>query len=153
MSDSAFRSTGPRSLGAIVPGIARPALARATSATARLAADWPLIVGPRIAAISQPTRLANGTLTLLCPGPAALELQHIADALLARVNAHLGGARATRLRLAQGPLPGAESLPHPPRPRPTPNPAAHAARLRDFPDGPVRDALLALAAALDTGPA
>lgn len=152
MSQSAFRATAPRPLSAIVPDVARPVLARATSATARLKADWPLIVGAALAEACAPLRLAGGTLTLACPGPAALALQHDAPMLIARIHAHLAGVRIDRLRLVQAPLPGAtDQTPRPARAR---GPAATSPRilaaLAGFPAGPVRDALARLGDALDS---
>ncbi len=135
-----------------MPDVARPAFARATSATARLKADWPLIAGPALAEACAPLRLSGETLTLACPGPTALALQHDAAALIARVNAHLGPGRIHRLRLVQTPLPGPAPPPLPPTRRPPGPGAAQPAILANFPAGPVRDALATLASVLDSPP-
>jgi hypothetical protein len=72
--------------------------------------DWEALVGPEIAARSQPVKLAVGSLTLACAGPDALELQHRAPALIGRINQALGGAPVTRLKFVAavaGPAPPA----------------------------------------------
>ena len=64
-------------------------------------ADWSAIVGPAIAAVTTPRRLAAGTLTIACAGPIAMELQHLAGEVMARINAHLGSQAVTALRFVQ----------------------------------------------------
>src|SRR5579875_3423604 len=94
---------GPRPIGALVPVVARPAFRKRAPATAQLLADWPAIVGPALAAVTVPRRFAGGTLTIACSGPIALELQHLAGELMARINANLGRVTVTRLRFVQDP--------------------------------------------------
>ena len=81
---------GPRPLGALVPRIARPAFRARGAGTGQVMADWEAIVGPMLAAVSAPRRLAAGTLTIACAGPVAMELQHYATELISRINTHLG---------------------------------------------------------------
>src|SRR5690242_15088320 len=88
---------GPRPLGALVPGLVRAAFRKRSPATAQLIADWEAIVGPLLADVATPRRLAAGTLTLACAGPVALELQHLAPALIERINTQLGRAVVERL--------------------------------------------------------
>jgi hypothetical protein len=131
---------GPRPVGALVAGIVRPAFRRRSPATAHVLADWEAIVGPAIAAITTPRRLSSGTLSIVCVGPVAMELQHLSDALIGRINAHLGRVAVTRLRFVQDiPPPG------PPRPKPRPQ-AVEAAKkaVSTMPPGELRDALEAL---------
>jgi hypothetical protein len=94
---------GPRPLGALVPALTRPAFKRKSPAGAQVMADWPALVGPAIAAVSQPLRLAQGTLTLACSGPVAMELQHLAPQLAGRINAALGRVAVERFRFVQQP--------------------------------------------------
>ena len=92
---------GPRPLGALVPRIARPAFRAKGAGTGQVIADWDTIVGPMLAAVSAPRRLAAGTLTIACAGPVAMELQHYATELISRINTHLGTATVGSLRFVQ----------------------------------------------------
>ena len=92
---------GPRAIGALVPGLVKPAFGKRAPATAQVVADWELIVGPAIAAVSVPRKLFSGTLAIGCSGPLALELQHLAPQLIERINRHLGRIAVTRLRFVQ----------------------------------------------------
>jgi len=108
---------GPRPLGALIPALTRPAFKRKSPAAAQILADWPALVGPAIAAETQPLRLAAGTLTLACAGPRALELQHLAPELAARINAALGRKVVERFRFVHKPSPAApDAAPWPERP-------------------------------------
>lgn len=64
-------------------------------------ADWPELVGPALAAVTEPERLSAGTLTIACAGPVAMELQHLAPELIERINGGLGRAAVERLRFRQ----------------------------------------------------
>ncbi len=138
---------GPRAVGALVPGVVRPAFRRRAPATAQVLADWEAIVGPALAATTLPRRLSGDTLTLACAGPVAMELAHLSEALIGRINGHLGRIVVRRLRFVQDAAP-------PPLPLPaTPPPAAvHAARERvaGLPEGALRDALERLGRAVLT---
>src|SRR3984957_19274972 len=92
---------GPRPVGALMPLLTRPAFRRRSPATAQVLADWAVIVGPAIAAVTTPRRLSAGTLTIACAGPIAMELQHLANEVMARINAHLGSQAVTGLRFVQ----------------------------------------------------
>src|SRR3954463_12655425 len=63
---------GPRAIGALVPGLTRPAFRRQGPASAQVIIDWPAIVGPALAAVTAPRRLSAGALTLACAGPIAM---------------------------------------------------------------------------------
>lgn len=92
---------GPRPVGALVPALTRPAFKRKSPAGAQIMADWPELVGPAIAAVTQPLRLTQGTLTLACSGPVAMEMQHLAPQLAGRINAALGRVAVERFRFVQ----------------------------------------------------
>ena len=94
---------GPRPVSALMPRLTRPAFRRRSPATAQVLADWAAIVGPAIAAVTTPRRLSAGTLTIACAGPIAMELQHLAGEVIARINAHLGSQVVTALRFVQTP--------------------------------------------------
>lgn len=137
---------GPRPLGALVPAVTRPAFRKRAPAAAQVLADWEAVIGPNLAAVTVPRRLHGGTLTLACSGPVAMELQHLSEWVLARVNAYLGSRVAERLRIVQAPPPVPSAAPPPTKPRPEP-------KLPGIPPGPLRDALAALGRAIPKRPA
>jgi hypothetical protein len=131
---------GPRQVGALIPALVRPAFRRRAPATAQVLADWPVIVGPAIAAVTVPRKLFAGTLAIGCSGPMALELQHLSEQLIGRINAHLGQVTVTRLRFVQ-------DMPRPLPPLPQRRPqAVREAReaVAHLPADGLRDALEAL---------
>jgi hypothetical protein len=145
--DAARHVYGPRPVGALLPAVIRPAFRNRAPATGQIIADWEAIVGPVIARVTMPRRLAAGTLSIGCNGPVALELQHLADMLVQRINTHVGQKLVQRLRFIQ------ESLDSPPPVRLRPPPPDAALRAVDqsvatLPEGPLRDALAALGRAL-----
>lgn len=135
---------GPHPLALLVHRAARPAFARRSAATAQIMADWPAILGPELAALAEPLRLARGTLTLGCTGPAAMELALLAPAVIERINGHLGRAAVQRLAFVQR-APRAVAPPPPPRPAPAAIPPATTAGLAGLPEGELRAALAKLA--------
>jgi hypothetical protein len=135
---------GPRSIGALLAPVLRPTWRKRAPATAQIIADWHSIVGPAIARDTTPRRLSNGTLLISCNGPVAMELQHLSDALVARINTHVGHQVVQRLRFLQDATETDRPTAPPPRP---PNPKALQAvekAVSDLPEGPLRDALAAL---------
>ncbi len=155
------RRGGLKSVGAHIARLTGPLARRRGTATARLCAEWPVIVGPEIARQSLPERLvggpgrgpgggsrppanrgAGGTLRLRVDGPLALELQHLAPQLIERINGYFGYAAVARLQIIQGPLPHA---PPPARRPPAPlDPARQRTlqkRLATIGDDPLRQAL------------
>ena len=49
--------------------------------------------------------MSGTTLTLACAGPVAMELQHMSEELVSRINRHLGRIVVQRLRFVQEVLP------------------------------------------------
>ena len=136
---------GPRPVGALVPALTRPAFRKRAPGSAQVMADWAEIVGPELSGTTVPRRLASGTLTLACTGPVALELQHLSEEVLARVNGHMGRIVVRRLRFIQDPTP-------PPASPPTaPPPAMKRIELPGIPPGPLHDALVALGRRIGEG--
>jgi hypothetical protein len=134
---------GPRPLGALVPALTRPAFKRKSPAGAQIMADWPALVGPALAGVTQPLRLASGTLTLACSGPVAMELQHLAPQLAQRINAALGRVAVERFRFVQrAPLSAARPAP---RPAPAPLPPRVESALEGIEAPELREALARLA--------
>ena len=131
--------------------LTRPAFRRRAPAAAQVMADWPSIVGPALAATTMPRRLQSGILTLACAGPVAMELQHLSNEVIARINRHLGTVAVTRLRFVQD---GAAPTLLPASRQPSPQ-AAEAAELAAsvVPPGALRDALAALGRAVLTAAA
>jgi hypothetical protein len=122
-------------IGALLPAVTRPAFRRRAPAAAQLMADWPQIVGPALAAVTEPRRLAGGVLTIAAAGPVALELAHMTDSLRSRINGALGAALVQAIRVVQGHRPA--PLAPPARRRPGPDPSG-------LPEGELGEALRGL---------
>jgi hypothetical protein len=84
-------------------------------ASAELVTRWTEIVGAEIAAHSEPVKIQwqrgaeagarpPGTLVPRVAGPAAVEVQHLANVICARVNRFLGWRAVERVALRQAPL-------------------------------------------------
>jgi hypothetical protein len=146
----ARRLYGPRPLGSLLPRLTRPAFRATNPATAQVMGDWAAIVGPLLASVSAPRRLATGTLTIACAGPVAIELQHYASELIERINIHLGSPTVRALRFVQTALPA-------PRPAVPPAPvsavviATAESAVAALPEGELREALAALGRAVLAG--
>lgn len=137
----------PLPLSSLMPAITRPAFRRRSPAGAQVMADWAAIVGPALSAVTQPLRLTQGTLTIACAGPVAMELQHLAPELLRRINGALGKPAVERLRFVQQAPAGSRPHPAPPR-REAPLPSPVRDRLGAVPEGELRQALENLARAV-----
>lgn len=145
---------GPVPVAEVLAAVTRPLAGRVQAITARLALDWPAIVGPALAAVTAPERLTGGkggrVLTIRCSGAVALELQHLAPQLIERLEAHLGAGAVSRLRFVHA-APAAAGGPAAPPPAGPPDPARLArleATLADLPAGPLREAMARLARAI-----
>ncbi|MEF3367579.1 DciA family protein, partial [Methylocystis sp. 9N] len=133
------RGWGARSLGDCVLRELDPLVAKRGLGEAALLLRWREIVGARIAGFSQPARLQwpprprakatenkgkrretprePATLVLRVEPGFGLEAQHLAPAIIERVNAHLGWRCVARLALRQEALNVASPPPRrPPRP-------------------------------------
>lgn len=136
------RAMTARSLGALLPAITEPAFRRRNPATVQVFSDWADIVGPAHAAVTTPSKLTAGTMTIACAGPVAMELQHLSDALIARINTWCGQALVARLRFVQDPKAGIRVAPKKaPSLRPAPT-----CSLPEMEDSPLRSALESLGA-------
>ena len=156
MTGSGTKRRGTRPLADWVEGCIAPALGRFGFGEADIVSGWRDIAGARIAGIAEPLRLKwprkgveghrpPATLVLRVDGAFAIELQHIAPALIERINAHVGWRCVGKLAFEQSPI---ERRPAPPRPSP---PAAGAIRraealTREIGDDALRAALVRLGA-------
>jgi hypothetical protein len=156
------RPSQPRPLAEVLRKTLGEAFAKQGFASVELVTRWPEIVGIEIAAHSQPEKIQwprtpqarnapePGTLLLRVEGPAALEIQHLSDVILERVNQFFGWQAVDGVRLRQAPL----SRRAAPRSRPAPDPAAMAriaAALPEIKDAKLRQALARLGAAVERG--
>jgi hypothetical protein len=131
------RNYAPRGIAALLAPVVRPAFRKRAPAAAHLLSDWDSLSGPELSALASPVKLAGGTLTLACAGPAALELQHIAPQIIARLNQSIGQTMVERLRFIQ-----TASSCHAPKPQ-----AAHPLPVLPpdgLPDGALGEALAKL---------
>jgi len=127
---------GPRSISAVLPPMLRPILRKKAPGIATLISDWEAVIGPALAGVTLPRKLAAGTLSIACAGPVAMELQYLAPQLLARINAYLGGNSVARLRIVQ------DLRPPPPMPVARPPAVQEAqAAVQSLPAGELREAL------------
>lgn len=139
---------GPRTIAALVPVVAKTAYAKGGHGVAHLMEAWSGIIGPTLSGVTTPKRLSRGTLTIACTGPVAMELQHLSNELIGRINQYLGGQPIQRLRFLQ-----TRTMSPPPRPKPVQSAQAEksaAAAVAAMPPGPLRDALFNLGRAVIT---
>jgi hypothetical protein len=130
-------------------------------ASTEIVTRWETIVGPEIAAHAEPMKITwprqpeaddaePATLLLRCEGPAAIEIQHQTNVIVARVNQFLGWRAIGQVRLTQAPLARRAK----PRPRHTID-AQEARRIADtmtdIADENLRAALGRLGAAVKRG--
>jgi hypothetical protein len=134
-------------------------------ASAELVTRWSEIVGPEIAAHSEPLKIQwqrstrgdvsgaaqePATLVLRVEGPAAIEIQHLTNVICERVNRFLGWRTIARVALRQAPL--RRSTAKTRRPRDAAAVARIAAGLPDITDDDLRQALARLGAAVKREP-
>jgi hypothetical protein len=148
----------PRPLSAFSGATLNDALKAQGFASAEIVARWAEIVGPEIAAHSQPAKInwpravgeeapEPATLVLRVEGPAAIEIQHLNAVILERVNRFFGWQAIGRIALRQAPL--ARRAPPESPPPPDPAEAARiAAGLPQIEDETLRQALARLGAAV-----
>ncbi len=103
------RGGGPRPLAASLGALSKRALGRRGFSEAGLITEWDAVVGPELAAASQPDRLTfppgrrdGGTLRLTVAGPVATELQHLEPVVIERINGYFGYRAVERVLLVNG---------------------------------------------------
>lgn len=147
-----------RGLAPVAAAAARvtgPLLKRRGLAEARIVTDWHAIVGDLVAARSAPERLLRarrgdgGTLRLRVAGAWALEFQHMAPELIARINAYFGYPAVSCIRFVQAPLPAVPRKAAPPAPLGPEAEARIAALAAKIDDPELRQRVIALGRALE----
>jgi hypothetical protein len=125
------RGHGPRALAALLPRVAEPAARKRGFSAVEIVTRWAEIVGPALAADSMPEQLtfprgarAGGTLQVVASGAVSLEIQHLAPAIVERINTYFGYAAVARIALIQGQVRRAQ----PPAATPEPAPLDEARR-------------------------
>jgi hypothetical protein len=148
----------PRPLSEFLGATLSDALKTQGFASAEILARWGDIVGPEVAAHSEPIKInwpraigeeaaEPATLVLRVEGPAAIEIQHLSAVILERVNRFFGWQAIGSIALRQAPLRRRES----PTPPPPPDPAVAARIAEGMPeiaDEDLRQALARLGAAI-----
>ena len=164
-------SSYPRPLAEVLRKTLSDAFAKQGFASVELVTRWPEIVGAEIAAHSQPEKIQwprtpqareapepgragaerarAGTLMLRVEGPAALEIQHLSDVILERVNQFFGWQAVGSVRLRQAPL-SRRAVAKPLRAPDTAATARIAATLPEIRDEKLRQALARLGAAMES---
>ena len=147
------RRRGQRAVGDLLPDIVAAAFKRFGFVQSAIVGRWGEIVGPRYAEISAPESIrfpagkkSDGTLTLGVTGAHAPMMQHVAPAIIERVNQFFGYAAVARVVIRQGAMPA-------PKPRAAPSsirpvPADLGDSLRNIADPELRECLAALAGAV-----
>jgi len=148
--DSDVRSNRPRAVADMLPDIGRAAFRRFGFIQSAVVSRWAEIVGERYAGVSAPEsirfpqgRRAEGVLTLVVESAHAPMLQHVAPAIIERVNRFFGYAAVARLAIRQGPAKPTPKRPE--RPAPVPIPVELGESLRAIGDPELRAVLESLA--------
>jgi hypothetical protein len=147
------RGGAARSVGAMLPDVGRASFRRFGFVQSSVVSRWPEIVGPRYAGVSTPESIrfpqgkrAEGVLTLVVDGAHAPMMQHVAPAIVERVNRFFGYPAVARVMFRQA----AAAPPAPRRAPPSirPIPAELGDSLRTIGDPELRACLASLAGAL-----
>ncbi|HEV2818402.1 MAG TPA: DciA family protein [Allosphingosinicella sp.] len=152
------RSKRARAVADLLPQAGGAAFRRFGFVQSSIVSRWKEIVGPRYAAVSAPESIrfpfgkkSNGTLTLVVEGAHAPMMQHVAPAIVERVNAFFGYPAVARVSFRQGIVQAARARPRPAPPSLRPIPAELGESLREVADPELRACLESLARGLDDG--
>lgn len=111
-----LRSPGTPHVSKVLWRITGRTMKRRGFSDSRMVENWPAIVGPQLAVMSQPVRLSRrhqgtdpdapsgGVLTVRAEGAFALEIQHLAPQIIDRLNSYYGHAAVARINIVQGPV-------------------------------------------------
>ena len=142
-----------RSVSSMLPEVGGSAFRRFGFVQSSVVSRWREIVGERYAGVSSPEsirfpvgRKAEGVLTLVVEGAYAPMMQHVAPAIIERVNRFFGYPAVARIQFRQGRRAAAPA--RAPAPSIRPVPANMEASVRAIVDPELRACLEALAGAL-----
>jgi hypothetical protein len=150
--EDAPRQGRARAVADMLPDVGRAAFRRFGFVQSSVVSRWHEIVGDRYAGVSAPESLrfpqgrrGEGVLTLVVDGAHAVMMQHVAPAIIERVNRFFGYPAVARVTIRQGKVePRPQAQPAPPSLRPVP--AELGDSLRMIADPGLRATLEALAA-------
>jgi hypothetical protein len=146
------RSNRARALSDIVPDVGRAAFRRFGFVQSSIVSRWREIVGDRYAGVSSPESIrfppgkrSDGVLTLVVEGAHAPMMQHVAPAIVERVNRFFGYPAVDRVAIRQGIVQVARAKARVAPPSLRPIPVELGESLRDVGDPELRACLEALA--------
>jgi len=147
------RRRGQRAVGDLLPEIGGTAFRRFGFVQSAIVSRWGEIVGLRYAEVSAPESIrfptgkkSDGTLTLTVTGAHAPMMQHVAPAIMERVNQFFGYAAVSRVVIRQGAMAARKPRAAPPSIKPVP--AELGDSLRNIADPELHAVLSALAGAV-----
>ena len=147
------RRRGQRAVADLLPDIGAAAFKRFGFVQSAVVSRWAEIVGARYAEVSAPESIrfptgkkSDGTLTLSVMGAHAPMMQHVAPAIMERVNQFFGYPAVARIVIRQGAIAAPRTRAAPPSLRPVP--AELGDSLRNIADPELRECLGALAGAV-----
>lgn len=150
---STQRTGGVRAVADMLPDIGGAAFRRFGFVQSSIVSRWAEIVGARYAEVTAPESIrfpvgkrSDGVLTLTVDSAHAPMLQHVAPAILERVNRFFGYGAVARVSIRQGAMPPQRQRKAPPSLRPVP--AELGDSLRAISDPELRECLAALAGAV-----
>src|SRR3954466_13179564 len=121
------RRRGQRAVADLLPAVGAAAFKRFGFVQSSVVSRWPEIVGARYAEVSAPESIrfpagkkSDGTLTLTVTGAHAPMMQHIAPAIMERVNLFFGYVAVARIVIRQGVMAAPKPRVAPPSLRPVP---------------------------------
>lgn len=153
------RARRSRAIADLLPAVGGAAFRRFGFVQSSIVSRWREIVGERYAGVSVPEsirfppgRKSNGVLTLVVEGAHAPMMQHVAPAIVERVNRFFGYEAVARVSFRQG-IVRAEKAKVPRRAPPSlrPIPADLGESLREVGDPELRACLESLARGLSSG--
>ncbi|SFR96120.1 DUF721 domain-containing protein [Sphingomonas jatrophae] len=155
----AVRSNRARAVGDMLPSVGGTCFRRFGFVQHTVVSRWPEIVGDRFARVSTPESIrfpagkkAEGTLCVAVEGAHAPMFQHVAPAIVERVNRFFGYSAVAKVAIRQG---AAAPRPAPPSLRPVQLALSDevGGSVRDVADPELRACLAALGAAVEASAA